>query len=238
MAGQNSNDYGLAKRYQSTNLLEILPGRMPEIHISTAIWLAPVAAKECLTSPSPLPGPRLEHFLYLREAAIDKQLNSGNKAAVIGCQKHGSLGNLIRVTQPAKRYGRANAVQSILPSFTGSEKFTKPFRVYRAGADGIHTYAAGFKISGPGASERAHRRFGGGIDAVCRQPFAANYRCIENDGCTIRQQRQGLLYGKKQAFDVAAKDAVEMRFVNAPQWSVFCDACIGKNNIELALGLS
>src|SRR5580704_4133113 len=54
--------------------------------------------------------------LDLREAAIHEQLRSCDEAAVVRCQKHDGLGNLIGLTEPAERDCGRNGFQAFCAS--------------------------------------------------------------------------------------------------------------------------
>jgi hypothetical protein len=50
-----------------------------------------------------MPCPSAINALHLCDAAIHKQFRSRDVAAVVGCEKHYSLGDLIGRTEPAER---------------------------------------------------------------------------------------------------------------------------------------
>src|SRR5258705_4158933 len=76
---------------------------------------------------------------------------------------------------------------------------------------------------------------GRGVDAVCREAFAAYHRRTENDGCAVGQQRQSLLNRKKHAFYVGVENRIEKLFADSAQGGIADNAGIRKHNIELAL---
>src|SRR2546428_11965722 len=57
--------------------------------------------------------------LHLCETAIDKQFRSRDVAAVVGCEKHHGLRNLIRCAKPAQRNTTGNDVHAFLGRFYG-----------------------------------------------------------------------------------------------------------------------
>jgi len=56
-------------------------------------------------------------YLHLCEAAIDKQFRSSDVAAVVGCEKHHGLGDLIGYTEPAERNIVGNHLLALLAHF-------------------------------------------------------------------------------------------------------------------------
>ena len=57
----------------------------------------------------------------LRETTIDKQLDSSDEAAVVGCQEHGSLRDLIAGTHSPQRHGGTDALEAILSRLRRTE---------------------------------------------------------------------------------------------------------------------
>ena len=55
--------------------------------------------------------------LHLREAAIHEQFRSRDVAAVVGCQKHHGLGDVIGGTESAERNSVVNHLQALLARF-------------------------------------------------------------------------------------------------------------------------
>ena len=55
--------------------------------------------------------------LHLCETAIDKQFRSRDVAAVVGCEKHHGLRDLIGCTEPAERNTVGNHLQALLAGF-------------------------------------------------------------------------------------------------------------------------
>ena len=53
----------------------------------------------------------------LRKTAIHKQFRSSDVAAVVGCEKHHRLGDLIGCTKPAERNTGGNHLQALLARF-------------------------------------------------------------------------------------------------------------------------
>ena len=60
--------------------------------------------------------------LHLCEAAIHKQFRSRDVAAVVGCEKHDGLRDLIRSSKPTERNGVGNHLQAFLARFPGSQQ--------------------------------------------------------------------------------------------------------------------
>jgi hypothetical protein len=67
--------------------------------------------------------------LHLCQTAIHKQFRSRDVAAVVGCEKHHGLGDLIGCTEPAERTSVGNHLQALPADFRGSEQLTKSRRV-------------------------------------------------------------------------------------------------------------
>jgi hypothetical protein len=55
--------------------------------------------------------------LHLCHAAIHKQFRSCDVAAVVGCEKHHGLCDLIGCTEPAERNNVGNHLQALLARF-------------------------------------------------------------------------------------------------------------------------
>src|SRR5439155_16589349 len=123
---------------------------------------APRAARGCA-------GP----WSYLREAAVDEQLGAGDVARVVGGEEHHRFRDLVRRADPAEGNGARDGLAALLADIGGRQQVAQAGRIDRAGADGVHADAAGLQVRRPRARERAHRGFGGGIDAVRRQALAA-----------------------------------------------------------------
>src|SRR6516165_3715318 len=71
----------------------------------------------------------LRHSLHLCEAAIHEQFRSRDVAAVVGCEKHHGLGDLIRRTEPAERNRGGNHLATLLACFRGGQQIAQPGRV-------------------------------------------------------------------------------------------------------------
>ena len=61
--------------------------------------------------------PSAMNDLHLCDAAIHKQFRSRDVAAVVGCEKHHGLGDLIGSTEPAERNTVGNHLQALLAGF-------------------------------------------------------------------------------------------------------------------------
>src|SRR5439155_12888515 len=71
------------------------------------------------------------HGLHLRETAIDKQFRARDVAAVVGCEKHHALGDLIGCAEPAERNTVGKHLQAFLTGFRGSVKYSLSKRCAR-----------------------------------------------------------------------------------------------------------
>src|SRR5882724_10750012 len=170
--------------------------------------------------------------LDLCEAAIDEQFRSRDVAAVVGCEKHHGLRDLIRSTEPAEWNTAGNDLHVFLDCFYGMPwgcvGITRAHRV--------HANAASLQVRCPCARERTHRGFGGAIHApLGRGRFTGGGGRIQDDRGTIRQQRQCLLYREKQAFHIAVEERVVMLLSDLAQGGKLRSTGIGEHNIELAL---
>src|SRR5262245_53307175 len=59
--------------------------------------------------------------LHLCEAAVHRQFRSRDVAAVVGCEKHHGLGDLIGRAEPAERNTVGEHLQALHAHFRGSE---------------------------------------------------------------------------------------------------------------------
>ena len=80
--------------------------------------------------------------LHLCETAIHKQLRSRDVAAVVGCEKHHGLGDLIGRTKPAERNIVGNRLQALLARSSGSDQIVQSDRVDGAWAHCVHANVA------------------------------------------------------------------------------------------------
>src|SRR5260370_27578542 len=80
--------------------------------------------------------------LHLCEAAIHKQFRSRDVAAVVGCEKHYGLRNLVGCTEPAERNSAGKHLQALLARFRGSQQIAQSGRVDGAPAPSVHANAA------------------------------------------------------------------------------------------------
>src|SRR2546422_70600 len=176
-----------------------------------------------------------QSYLHLCEAAIHKQFRSRDVAAVVGCEKHHRLRDLIRRAEPAERNSGGNDLRALPARFRGSEQVTQPGRVDRAGAHGVNADAAILQVRRPGARERADGGFAGAVHAVGRKPLAGDNGRIQDDRSAIGQQRERLLHGEQDAFHVDVEDRVEELFSDLAEGSILRYAGVGKHDIELAV---
>lgn len=58
--------------------------------------------------------PSLINRLHLRDTAIHKQFDSGDVAAIVGCEKHDRLRDLGRSAESAERNGTGNHLRALL----------------------------------------------------------------------------------------------------------------------------
>ena len=63
--------------------------------------------------------------LYLGQAAVDEQLDSGDVTAVIGCEKHDGFGDFIRRAEPTERRHGGNHFLRCSPA---SDEANSPFK--------------------------------------------------------------------------------------------------------------
>src|SRR6266404_209475 len=146
--------------------------------------------------------------LHLCETAIDKQFSARDVAAVVGCEKHNSLRDLIWRTEPTERNCVGNHLLTFLARFAGSQQLTQSRRLDGTWAHCVHANASLLQVRCPCPRERTHGSFGGAVNAIRRQSFTADDGRVQDDRGTIRQQRKRLLHREKEAFDVDVEDGV------------------------------
>src|SRR5262249_62090062 len=72
------------------------------------------------------------------------------------------------------------------------------------------------------------------VYAVCRQPFAADDGCVQDDRPTFRHQRKGLLNREENAFHINVENRIEEFLGDLTQSCVLCNACIGEDDVEFS----
>src|SRR5262249_22213493 len=138
-------------------------------------------------------------------------------------------------TEPAERNRVGYHFPTLFACFRGSEQIAQSGRVDGARAYRVHANAAILQVRRPCPRERAHRGFGGAIDAIRGQPFASDDGGIQDDGSAIRHQRKRLLHRKKEAFDVDVEDKVVELLGDRAEGGMFRNTGIGEHDVELAL---
>src|SRR5215510_3402685 len=107
--------------------------------------------------------PPLRDSLHLCEAAIHEQFRSRDVAAVVACEKHHGLGDLLGPTEPAERNSGRNHLATLLACFRGSQQIAQSGRVDGARAHRVHANVTISQVRRPCPRERTHRGFGGAI---------------------------------------------------------------------------
>src|SRR5260370_23242606 len=79
--------------------------------------------------------------LHLRETAIDEQLRSGDVAAVVRCEKHDGLRDLVGCAEPTERHNAGNHLPALLARFRGGQQVAQSGRVDRTWAYRVHANA-------------------------------------------------------------------------------------------------
>src|SRR5580693_6798973 len=105
--------------------------------------------------------------LYLRRAAIDKQLDPSHETGIVRRKKKCRRSDLMRLTDPTHRDDRHELVLHLL------RNADEDAGVDRARADHIHANVPVFQVNRPGARERADGRLARVIDAEARETFRA-----------------------------------------------------------------
>src|SRR5712691_5975856 len=173
--------------------------------------------------------------LHLREAAIHKQFPSRDIAAVVGCEKHHGLRDLVGCTEPAERNTAGNHLQALLARSGGSHQVVQSGRVDGSRAHCIHANAAILQVRCPCPRERTHGGLGGAIHTIRRQPFAGDDGRIQDDRGTIRQQRKRLLHREQETFHIDVEDRVIELLSYLAEGGIRRNAGIREDNIERAL---
>src|SRR6266403_2520541 len=184
---------------------------------------------------SSLPVPWAVRGLHLCEAAVHRQFRSRDVAAVVGCEKHHGLGDLIGRAEPAERSGACNHLPELPARFRGRHHAFQTGRVDGARAHCVHANAAILQVRCQCPRERAHGGLCGAVDAVCRRPFAGADGRVQDDRGAVRQQRQRLLHREKHALHVDVEDPVVQLLGDRAQGRKHRDAGIGEDNVEPAL---
>jgi hypothetical protein len=178
--------------------------------------------------------PSARHFLDLSCSSVDEEFDTSDEAAVIGGEEDHGLGDLVRGAESAHRDEAVDVREALLANVTAAEEFAKALGVDGARAYDVDADVAGFEVRRPGACEGADRGLGCRVDTVGGKAFAADNGAIENDRCTVGKERQRLLHGEEEAFDVRIEDAVEVLLVDRAKGSIFGDAGVSEDNVEFA----
>src|SRR5260221_3574346 len=95
--------------------------------------------------------------LHLCETAIHEQFRSRDVAAVVGCEKHHSLRDLVGCAEPAERNSLGNGIHALFRRFYG----TPWGRVDKSWAYRVHANTAVLQVRRPCPRERTHSRLCG-----------------------------------------------------------------------------
>ena len=112
--------------------------------------------------------------LDLRCAAVDVQLDAGNEAGIIGCQKESSGRNLAWFAH-STHWDYVN--EAVLYFLKNAVEYR---RIYRAGADDIYLDPS-FELGSPSSSERTYGRFAGAVHDSIRKSLHSGNKTIQND---------------------------------------------------------
>ena len=173
--------------------------------------------------------------LNLRETAIHEQFRSADVATVVGREKDDGLGNLFRLSQPSKWNGVRKHLDPFQSGFCGCEQFIQSRCIGGTRRHSINPNVAMLQVRGPCARERTDCSFRRAVNAVGRQPFTRDNRCIEDDGGSIWHQRKYFLNGKKEAFDIDVEDRVIKLLRYLAQRGIFRNTGIREDDVESAL---
>src|SRR5207245_8705696 len=173
--------------------------------------------------------------LHLGETAIHEQLCSRDEAAVVGCEKHHGLRDLVGRTAPAERHRAGDRLGALLARFRGTQELIQSGRIGRARADRVDANVAVLQVRCPRPCERTHGGLGGAVHTVRRESLAADDGRVQDDRGTIRQQRQRLLHGEQDAPYVDVEDRVVELFTDRPQGAIPRNAGIREHDDDPAL---
>src|SRR5882672_7850289 len=173
--------------------------------------------------------------LHLCEAAIHKQFRSRDVAAVVGGEKHHSLGDLIGCPEPAERNAIGNHLLTLLAHFCRSQQLTQSGRVDGAWAHRVHANAASLQVRCPCPRKRTDRGFGGAIHTPVGQPFTGNDGRIQDDRRTVRHERKRLLPREQEAFHIDVEDRVIVLLGYLAEGGKLRPTGIREDNVEPAL---
>ena len=145
----------------------------------------------------------------LREASVDEQLGARDVTAVIRCQKHNGVGDLVWLAEPAEGYGARDHLSPLLTRFTGCKQLIQSRRVDGARADRVDANSPAFEVRRPSSRERADGRLRSAVNAVGGQAFAGHNGRVENDRGAFRHQRERFLYREQHPFDVDVENGIK-----------------------------
>src|ERR1700723_2673645 len=99
-------------------------------------------------------------LLDLRSTAVDKELDAGNEAAVVGGEEDNCLRNLFGCAEPAHGDEVVDVGEALFAFFAAAEEFTEAFGVDGSRAYDVDADVASLQIGCPGAGEGADCGFG------------------------------------------------------------------------------
>jgi hypothetical protein len=167
---------------------------------------------------------------------MDRQLDAGYVAAVVGDQEQDGLRDLIRSAGTAQGNIADRTLYKLIDLFLRhSERGVVTRRRDDARTHCIHPDLALPEVDGPGARKRADRGLGRGVDAEGRTAGGGSDQCVQYDRSARLQQRERLLHRKQHSLHVHVKLLVKMVFIDVPERSKRPGAGIGKDDVELAL---
>src|SRR6266446_1159805 len=169
--------------------------------------------------------------LHLGEAAIHEQFGSRDVAAVVGCEKHHGLGDLLWRAGPADRNTARRHLQVLLGRFGDMPRGC----VDEARAHGVDANAAILQVRRPCPRKRAHGGLGGVVHAPLRRSYTASDGRIQDDRGPIGHQWKRLLHREQEALHVDVEDRVEVLFSDLAQGRKLGPTGIREDNIQLGL---
>ena len=127
--------------------------------------------------------------LDLGDATIDKQVDTGDEAAVLGSEEQRGRRDFFWAAEPAER----NCLRELSAnggSFPGGgDLAVHDGRIDRPRAERVDPDAPVLQLHRPRAREGADCRLAGAVGAVMRQPLHAGDRSGEDDAPAIAHQR-------------------------------------------------
>jgi hypothetical protein len=132
-----------------------------------------------------------------RQAAVDRQVDTGDVAALVSGEEQSCGSDFLGTRQARQRRHRHDLLSGFGSAVLGRELLVEHQRVDRARAQHVGPDLPILEFAGPRPGERPERCLGGAVGAAARQAFVLPSGRHEDDRSAIIQVGQRLLNGRR-----------------------------------------